>query len=90
MIRKHFPWLLPLAGLAALLLVFLPRAGDTPAESGAVIVAPAPEARPSVAPTLTPLPVATEAPKPKTILIPEAPAKSADGEPVTRCTDPEC
>lgn len=89
-IRKHFAWLLPLAGISALLLVLLTRAGDAPADSGTVIVAPASQAPPSAAPTPVPYPAATETPKAKTILIPEAPATTADGEVVTRCTDPEC
>ncbi|WHU02115.1 MULTISPECIES: hypothetical protein [unclassified Sphingomonas] len=89
MIRKHLLWLLPLAGIAGLML-FLARTADAPAKSGTVIVSPTPDAAPSPAPILTPLPVATETPKPKTVLIPEAPAKTADGTIVTRCTDPEC
>lgn len=89
MTRKHLLWLLPLAGISGLLL-FLARTADAPPASGMVVVTPPPEAPPSPAPSLAPLPVATETPKPKTILIPEAPAKSADGAVVTRCTDPEC
>jgi hypothetical protein len=90
MIRKHFLWLLPLAGISALLLVFLTRATDAPAESGTVIVTPSPEAKPSAVPSPAPSPIAAETPKAKTVVIPEAPATTADGEVVTRCTDPEC
>lgn len=90
MIRKHFLWLLPLAGISALLLAFLTRTTDAPAESGTVIVAPAPAPEPEPNPVPMPSPTATETPKPKTVLVPEAPAKTADGELVTRCTDPEC
>ena len=90
MIRKHYMWLLPLAGISALLLALFTRTTDAPAESGTVIVTPSPVDRQSAAPPPAPSPITKETPEAKTVVIPEAPATTADGEVVTRCTDPEC
>ncbi len=88
--RKQLLWFLPLAGLSALVLLVLARTTDAPAESGIVIVAPVPRTEPEPNPVPMPSPTAIETPRAKTVLVPEAPAKTADGEVVTRCTDPEC
>lgn len=81
--------LIALAGIAALLALLL-RPAEAPAPTGVVVVnaAPVPEAEPIPPPEASPTP--REEPQANVVLIPDAPARSADGQAVTRCTDPEC
>ncbi len=151
--RTALPWLVPLAGIAALLF-FLSRTADTAPTAGHVVISAPPVAGRSPTPVLPePLPdliritldgprsialfrladgsdhavalhqilrpgwtltaldsgsatlatpegprriplsaaaMAPEKPATKAVLVPDAPARAADGAEVSRCTDPEC